>query len=198
MASRENNLRKRCEAWIDLGRGELIDCKEHHFGFGEAEWYREVPPPPTQSTWRQLIRLLLATISGGQPDLKEIRSYQQKHWGMKNDKTCVIELCSLAAKNLKAKKGINFDANVFVKERVKTIHEKIRRHKPIFVIMYGKKDKSCWEEIAGRNFSTAPDSCTIGNGSTQAVFANHPVDKVGVDPSYWLRLAERLRHEIGY
>jgi hypothetical protein len=117
---------------------------------------------------------------------------------MKNDKTCVIELCSLAAKNLKAKKGINFDANVFVKERVKTIREKIRKHKPIFVIMYGKKDKSCWEEIAGRDFSTVPDSCTIGNGSTQAVFANHPVDKVGVDPSYWLRLAERLRHEIGY
>ena len=197
MASSKNNLRERCQTWIDLGRGELIDCKRHHFLFGEDDWQRDAPPPLLQSTWKQLIRLLLVTRTGRPPDVEDIRSYQQKHWGLKNDETCVIELCSLAAKKLTARKGINFDANIFVKERTKTIRQRILKYNPVFVIMYGKKDKSYWEEIAGRNFSTAPDIRTVGNGPTRAVFANHPVDNVGVGSKYWLQLAEKLHHECG-
>jgi hypothetical protein len=30
----EDTLKKRCEAWMNLGGGKLIDCKCHHFGFG--------------------------------------------------------------------------------------------------------------------------------------------------------------------
>jgi hypothetical protein len=190
-----DNLTVRCKAWVDLGRGELVDCKDHHFAFGWTKWHKE--NAPTQPTWRALIRLLLAARNGTQPTLNDIRSYQQKHWGMRNDETCVIELCSLAAKKLRAKKGINFDASMFVKERVKTIRERILKYNPAVVIMYGKKDKSYWEEIAGQNFSGTPDICTIGDRPTQVVFANHPVDNVGVDPSYWLQLAERLRQRCG-
>ncbi len=190
-----DNLKKRCKAWIDLGRGELVDCKDHHFGFGFYDWHRETPPPKLQPTWKQLIRLLLAARSGKRPDVEDIRSYQQKRWGMKNGETCVIELCSLAENNLKAKKGVNFDPNDLLKERVKAIREKIHQYQPALVIMYRARDKSNWEEISGQTFSAAPDICTVGNGPTQAVFANHPVDNVGVDPEYWLKLAERLRRE---
>jgi hypothetical protein len=198
MASSTNNLKERCQAWIDLGRGELIDCKRHHLLFGEKDWHREAPPPKLQATWKQLIRLLLATRIGREPNVEGIRSYQQKHWGMKNEETCVIELCSLAAKKLTAKKGTNFDADIFAKERAKTIRDRILQYNPAFVVMYGKKDKSYWEEIAGRKFSGAPEICAVGNGPTRAVFANHPVDKFGVDPEYWLTLAGKLRHECAF
>jgi hypothetical protein len=101
---KEDTLEKRYGAWTECGGGELIDCKCHHFGFGWYAWHREAPPPPTQPTWRQLIRLLLATRSGREPDIEEIRGYQQRSWGMrtieKPEKTCVIELCSLASPTL--------------------------------------------------------------------------------------------------
>lgn len=81
LEERRADLEKRCKAWICLGRGELIDCKKHHFCFGETRWHREVPPPATQATWRQLIRLLLAYRSVKEPDIEDIRSYQQNCWG---------------------------------------------------------------------------------------------------------------------
>jgi hypothetical protein len=36
-----DNLKERCKAWIDLGRGELVDCKAHHFGFGWTKWHQD-------------------------------------------------------------------------------------------------------------------------------------------------------------
>jgi hypothetical protein len=65
-----NDLKPRCDAWIKLGAGELVDCQEHHFGFGQYDWHREVPPPLLQPTWKHLIRLLLAYRSGKEPTLK--------------------------------------------------------------------------------------------------------------------------------
>jgi len=58
------------------------------------------------------------------------------------------------------------------------------------------KDKAYWEEIAGVRFSTCPDILTMGCGTTQGVFANHPVDSVGVDKAYWLALADKLRERM--
>jgi hypothetical protein len=190
----KNDLKPRCAAWIKLGAGELVDCKEHHFAFGCYDWHREVPPPPTQSTWRQLIRLLLAYRSGREPHIEDIRSYQQRFWGMRNGETCVIELCSLAANKLNVKKGANFDASSFREERIQKIRERISAYKPAFVVMYRTNAQAHWEAIAGGAFSSAPDVLTVGEGPTLAVFANHPVDSVGVSGSYWLQLAERLRN----
>jgi hypothetical protein len=189
---RRVDLGKRCEAWIQLGRGELIDCKEHHLGFGETKWHREVPPPLIQPTWKQLIRLLLAYCHGKKPHLDDIRSYQQKCWGTENGETCVIELSSLAAPGMDAP-GPH---GLFREQRIEEIRKKIRRHKPRFVVMYGVRQKRFWEAIASAPFSTAPDIITLENGTTLAVFANHPVDSVGVSPHYWLQLAKTLRQKL--
>jgi len=137
------NLRERCSAWNKLGRGELLDCKCHHFEFGCTKWHRESPPPPTQPTWRQLIRLLLALLNGAAPTIEEIRGYQQRHWGMRNNeahdenKTCVIELCSLAAKNLKVKKNVEFDPDCFREERIKVIRRRMDEFNPRLFVAYG-------------------------------------------------------------
>jgi hypothetical protein len=182
-----DNIKERCKAWIDLGRGELVDCKDHHLGFGWKKWHKE--SPPTQPTWRPLIQLLLATKDGTQPDLKDIRSYQQKHWGMKNAETCVIELSSLAAPKLDAPG----EHVLFQKERIKEIRQRILDHEPTFVVMYGTLHKPHWERIAGGPFG--PDNI-LKIGSTVAAFAPHPVS-FGLTNDYWLQLAEKLRHECG-
>jgi len=189
-ASEKNDLKPRCKAWLRLGGGDLIDCKEHHLAFGCDTWHKQ--KPPTQATWRQLIRLLLA-YRNGPPDTEDIRSYQQNSWGMKGGETCVIELCSLAANKLKVRKGVDFDANFFRQGRIQEIRERVRSYKPAFVVMYGKKDKLSWEAIADVTFSACPEIRTVGNGPTQAVFADHPAGYVGVSSSYWLQLAKSLR-----
>ena len=116
---------------------------------------------------------------------------------MKNGETCVIELCSLAANKLKVKKGVNFDADGFRDDRIEKIRRRIDKHRPSFVVMYGKRDKLHWETIAGGTFSGCPDIRVVGQGPTLAVFADAPVSKEGVSGDYWRRLAERLRQSMG-
>jgi hypothetical protein len=189
---KNDSLGARCTAWIDLGRGELIDCKCHHFKFGECDWHRDVPPPRPQATWKQLIRLLLATRDGSLPDtIKDILPYQQKRCGMKSGETCVIELCSLAANKLKAKKAVSFDPDAFREERIKIIRTRVAKYKPAFVVMYGRRDWTYWEAIAGKALSPGN---ILRVGPTVFVFADHPVAH-GLPNSYWLQLAAKLRRE---
>jgi|SRR5579859_1301853 len=187
MNSNENDLRQRCNAWVELGRDELIDCKDHHFGFGEMDWHRETPPPLPQRTWIQLIRLLLGYRHGTAPNIREIVSYQQKTWGMKNGETCVIELSSIAASNLAAPG----QHDLFREERIREIRQRILRYKPTFVVMYGKLHRPHWEAIAGSPFG--PDNL-LTMGSTTAAFARHPVS-YGLANDYWLQLAQKLRDQ---
>jgi hypothetical protein len=169
------DLNERCSAWVDLGRGELVDCREHHLGFGWKDWHREAPPPPLQQTWKQLIRLLLATRTGEPPQAENIRSYQQKSWGMKNGETCVIELSSLAAPKLAAPG----EHGLFRQERIREIHQKMLYHKPAFVVMYGVLQKVYWQEVAGGVF---PPGDILQVGSTFTVFAKHPTVSVCPTP----------------
>jgi hypothetical protein len=189
----EHGLEPRCEAWLKLDGGELVDCREHHQEFNCRDYHREFPPAAVNPTWKQLIRLFLAYSTRKAPQFEDIRSYQRTSWGAKDGDTCVIELCPLAAHKLGDKKAIDFDAEALLRDRIKTIRERILENEPAFVVMYRMKHKSYWEEIAGTSFSSIPDICTVGNSRTLAVFANHPVDKFGVNPAYWLELAEKLR-----
>lgn len=56
-APEENDDHKpRVKAWLELGGGELTDCREFHVLIGEKRWHRE--RPKLQSTWRSLLLLL--------------------------------------------------------------------------------------------------------------------------------------------
>ena len=67
-----DNLPARHNSWKLLGCAPTVDCEKHHRGFGFTKWHQ--PYPPTQSTWRQLIRLLLA-YKGRNPNLDDIRRH---------------------------------------------------------------------------------------------------------------------------
>jgi hypothetical protein len=190
-----DNLKERCAAWNKLGRGELVDCECHHVEFGWKKWHQQ--NPPTQPTWRQLIRLLLALLNGAPPTIEDIRRYQQRYWGARTDKTpqenntCIIELCSLAATNLKAKKNVDFDPSSFRETRIEIIKQRMRERKPRTVVMYGKSAKQHWDNIAEHRLVVDQ---WMRVGSTCMVFTPHPVSR-GHRNSDWLRLAQRFREE---
>lgn len=174
------------------GWGELIDCRDHHAGFNCDRWHRKAPPPPTQPTWRQLIRLLLTLCCGAPPDLEGIRSYQQDRWGMRadrdRDETCVIELCSLASPSLRTKRNIEFDPTRSLGERIQTIRSRIAENKPKVVVMYGATQLFHFRDLAGSDL--APDQPTnIG----QTCFVHTPAPtKRGLTNAYWVELGKRI------
>jgi hypothetical protein len=197
MDPKENNeLWPRYLAWMNLGGGELVDAKEHHFGFGFYDWHCEIPPARPQSTWSRLIRLLLSCRNGRSPDPDEVLAYQKQFWGMRNGETCVIELCSLAANKLSVAKAIEFNADELRTARIAQIQERIAFYKPLAVVMYRRLGRESWSRIAGREFSDTREIVQILNYKTLAVFADHPVSKEGVSNEYWDTLGSDLRQRL--
>ncbi len=180
MAREENNdLRRRVEAWVHFGRGELDDCRDFHDRICEKRWHCERPQP--QPTWRRLM-LLLMTFLERSSDNDSMRYYQRDRWGrLSGGETCVIELSGLAANNL----TVSRERDLFRKERIATILQRMRTYKPSFVIMYGKSEEKHWQEIANG-----------GPRSTILAFTPHPV-WLGLRNADWIKFGERLRKLCG-
>lgn len=180
-----DNLAARYESWKRLGGASVVDCAAHHRGFGLTKWHD--PPPPTQPTWRQLIRLLLA-YQGKEPSLDDIRKYQGDRWGLANGETCVIELSGLPAPSMQTSQ----DRTKFLSGRIERMRDAALKHAPTFIVMYGKGNRKEWERIAGGEFDS---SGLYRMGKTVAAFALHPVTK-GLGNEYWVRLGKMLRSTV--
>jgi hypothetical protein len=98
MARDGDDLVSRYESWRGLDFQPVVDCAAHHEGFRFRKWHQQ--HPPTQATWRHLIRLLL-TYQGKPNDLEAIRTYQRDQWGSQTGETCVIELAGLPSPNMR-------------------------------------------------------------------------------------------------
>jgi hypothetical protein len=109
--------------------------------------------------------------------------------GRDNGETCVIELSGLPANSLK----IPRNRNLFRRERLNLICEKIRAHNPKFVVMCGANALKSWEEIAGVELK--PD-IVVKRGLTLFVYTTQPGTR-GKTNSDWLELGRRLRLEFG-
>jgi len=177
-----DSLAARYDSWKHLGCAPVVDCEEHHRGFGFTKWHQH--HPSTQPTWRQLIRLLLA-YKGMNPDLDDIRAYQRDFWGQTNGQTCVIELCGLAAPSMQTPQ----DRTTLLSGRVERIREAALKITPEFIVMYGQGNRKEWEQIAGGKFD-ANGVCRMGK--TIAATALHPVTR-GVGNEYWVKLGRLLR-----
>ena len=146
-----DNLIARCEAWQKLGSPELLDCVEHHRGFGHTKYHTpssrmKVPVgnhsmrPPTQTTWRRLIMLLLA-FKGARTDNDAIGHYQCEAWGSAKGETCVAELSALAANSL----SVERDRTAFRQERCAHLRQPMLESTPRFVVMYGLGARNSYE-----------------------------------------------------
>jgi hypothetical protein len=181
----KDNLAARYDSWKQLRCAQVVDCEKHHRGFGFTKWHD--PPPPTQPTWRQLIRLLLA-YQGNEPNLDAIREYQRTKWGSATGETCVIELCGLAAPSTQTSQ----DRTTFLSGRVERIREAASKHAPTFIVMYGQGNRREWERIAGSKFD-ANGTCRMGK--TVAATSLHPTTR-GLGNEYWANLGQMLRSVV--
>lgn len=204
------NLLARCRAWLDLcpngpESGGVIDSREHHAKFDRLEFF--VPEVgkkrvPTQSTWRQLIRLLLA-YEDKPYDNDSIAEYQAEHWGRRDGETCVAELSALAMNRLSGKQKLR---DKFRIARSKYLSERISEIRPDFVVMYGggQRTRRTWQMIA---CGSADDDCFepkelsgwtaffSTREGTVFVVARHPVNPGGPAPpdEYWIGIGHELR-----
>ena len=192
MAPFENNdLRRRIEAWRYFGSRELDDCREFHLRIGETRWHGE--NAVLQSTWRKLILTLMAFF--GRPTDEATRlSYQRNQWGRQPGETCVIELSGLAARSLKVER----DRECFRAERIGDIRDRIRVHRPEFVIMYGKTRRywKAWNEIADGAEAINEEGFTFADlrrsGPTTLALTAAPTSW-GPTNDNWIELGEKLR-----
>jgi hypothetical protein len=204
------NLLARCRAWLDLcpngpQSGGLIDSRDHHARFNRLEFF--VPEHgkkrvPTQNTWRQLIRLLLA-YENKPYDNECIAKYQAEKWGRRDGETCVAELSALAMNKLSQTQKLR---DKFRMARTMYLSKKIAETRPDFVVMYGggKRTRKWWQMIACGN---ANGDCfesrellgwtaylTI-RSSTVFVVSKHPVNPGGASPpdDYWIAIANEIK-----
>lgn len=178
----DDSLSSRYESWKRLECAPVVDCEKHHREFGFARWHD--PPPPTQPTWRQLIRLLL-TYKGMEPDLDAIRKYQREKWGSSNGETCVIELYGVPAPSMATPR----DRTTFLSRRIERIRQEAAEHHPEFIVMYGTGQRDEWVKIANAAFDSG-GLCRMDG--TVAAIAPHPVTH-GLGNEYWVNLGNRLR-----
>lgn len=183
----KDDLAARYESWKKLGCAPVVDCEGHHRGFGFTKWHD--PHPPTQPTWRQLIRLLL-TYKGMSTTLDDIRAYQRDRWGRKNDETCVIELSGIPASNMRVLR----DRVTFLSRRIERVRREALAHGPRFIVMYGTGQREDWKRIAGGDFNA--DRFHWMEGTVEAV-SPHPVSR-GIGNEYWETLGKRLRAAVDY
>ena len=185
-APEENDdLKPRVKAWLEIGGGELTDCREFHALIGEKRWHRE--RPKLQSTWRPLL-LLLMTYLGKSTDNDTLRDYQRDKWGRLDGETCVIELSGLAAHNFTVPR----DRESFKQERIAVIRERIQQHSPELVVMYGNSEIGHWTKIAGKTF---PKENIIRLSSRILACAPHPTS-YGMKNEYWTSLGATLRKSV--
>jgi len=156
------------EAWMQLGGGELIDCRQHHLATRFSKWHAG-NRRPTQPTWRRLIQLLLG-YEGKRADLDAVSLYQRDNWGVLNGETALLEVSALHAKS----SATSVNRNAYRDERIATLRQRLKEFRPKFVVFYGKEYTSVYETIADARFDQ--DGCAW-HGSTLCVLVLHPTGR---------------------
>ena len=181
----DNDLKRRAEAWLQLGGRELCDCREFHGRICQRKWHSE--KPQLQPTWRPLILLLMAFLEKP-TDRESLRVYQRDRWGtVSGGETCVIELSGLPANSLKEPR----DRESFREERIEIIRQRMQVYGPALMVMYGASERESWEALAGDVF---PPNNILKVGSTIMTVTPHPASRGRRDKD-WKKLAETLREE---
>lgn len=183
----EAEIAGRLSAWDIRGCLELEDAAEYHREFGVTKFWQD--SPPTQPTWRQLLRLMLtAKLNRKEPvELSQIRQYQRDNWGRHGNETCLLELLPLPSPNaqewhynswtrISQLSSRESYSDWLLPNRMEFIRQQIGKHRPNFVIFYGKRYFEFWQEIAyGASRSDDPNGFSIWKSdATTFVAVPHP------------------------
>lgn len=191
-----DNLLIRCQTWETLGGTELLDCAAHHRAFDHMKYHTRsgrmrVPidgysmRPPTQTTWRRLITLLLA-FKDQRADNDAVGHYQCDEWGSRQGETCLAELSALAANSL----SVERDRTAFRRERCKLLRTRLLENGPRFVVMYGLGARDSYEQIAGALFDS---NGYVWADDTLCALVEHPVAIPGKPAAWWANKGTEIR-----
>jgi hypothetical protein len=163
-----NDVTMRNIVFKELASDGLCDSATFHNDPRINEpWHRDLRTP-LQATWRSLILILKSYLSEDF-GTESRRKYQRDHWGRSSGDVCVIERSGLPANNL----SITRDRKLNLSNRIAFIKQKIEKHSPSFVVMYGTSGISHWETIAGRSLKL---DIPVKVGATAFLCAKHPTD----------------------
>jgi hypothetical protein len=124
---------------------------------GHVYWFED--GAPTQSTYRQLIYLLLYLQNKMEPTLEDIRDFQIKKFGRKISNHAALELMPLPAKSIRVKDWLYASTAVkglasrkeylaeYKPMRVQRLRELVGIHKPKVVIFYSRTYLPDWQEV---------------------------------------------------
>jgi hypothetical protein len=154
-------IKQRLELWHKRGRKDTEAAHEFYNQLGYAtEWFGS--KPKLQSTWRQLIRVLLHSKKIT-PNKDLIRKYQSEIWGRHECEAAIFEMFALPAGSIREWLYPTFTDAPFLKSRdIYTNHlsdfrasyfqEKIRHHKPQYLVFYGTSYRNWFEKIIQGTF----------------------------------------------
>jgi hypothetical protein len=175
-----NQLTVRHQAFKNLSRDGLSDCRKFHALIEQRKWHRD-ERPPLQRTWRRLMLLLAASLSRP-TDVESLRTYQRELWGSAIGETCAIELSGLPATSF----NVPREREAFRQKRIQFIQQKLSDCRPAFVVMYGKGHLKHWKEIA---------AVVRTSDNVQIVFAPHPV-AYGATDQVWIEMGRQLQRSL--
>jgi hypothetical protein len=174
-------------AWEAAGGGSLIDAAAH-----EEQWNHRVPPhlqmhhfasKPTiqKGTWQPLIHIVLG-FTGENADS---HAYQRDRLGRADGDMALIELTSVAARNL----AVPSDRDRFMPERIAYIGRQLAANPVKIAVFYGVTYREKYEQVAGGPFNA---DGLRWRGSALCALITHP-SRPTHTYAYWREYGERLR-----
>jgi len=191
----ESAIQRRLELWQERGCKDSEIAPEFYEKLGYAtQWFGS--KPKLQSTWRQLIRVLLHSKKA-QVTNDLVRAYQAQKWGRYECEAAIFEMFALPVGNSQAWPYPDFTDAPFLKSRetytnqlfdfrVNYLREKILCHQPERVIFYGTSYKNRFEKIIQSAFMTTDENGLYKTnfGKTDCFLIFHPTKK-GITNAYF-------------
>lgn len=197
-----DEVAERITRWHKRGQPELRDPRGYNFdpSTSTSPWFG--PNPRAQTTWKQLIRILL--VAEGRPSsLQEIKAYQRDHMGSLDGETCLLELLPLPSPStwhwhyreyasLLPQLGTRADYMThYAPSRAAHLKKQVSQHTPKVVVFYSFNwwYRQWWDLIAGVPF--APKDASGGNNvllgansTTKFAIVKHPASR-GISNRYY-------------
>lgn len=181
------------ESWLGLGGGGLIDCLAHHedsnrrAGYAVTQWHGRAPN--IQPTWGPQIHTMLAFSGRSTEDGGLVAAYQRDSWGRTRGETAVMHISAIHAANL----DVPVDRMLFRAERLAEMGQRLREHRPKFVLFAGVTYRDEYQSIAGQALGRDDWSWV---GDTLCVLAKHPASRPRPSVTYWRALGAWMRSVV--
>ncbi len=151
-------IRDRLQTWAASGQSiELADAPAFHLASKNAAWHQ--PDAKLQSTWKQLIRMLI--LARGEADTDDaLLHYQRTQLGATTGETCLAELLPLPSPDRNTwhypawselpwlQTRAAYEQKI-LSQRISMLRERIEHYRPRVVIFYGDGQLKHWQRIIG-------------------------------------------------